>query len=120
MIDSFAAVHDGYLKRYRDTGQAKVIGAGVRNVPGKMSNGTTFPAAISVEEFFVDGERVWLANIRDTSNVEGAIFIDGFGIIQNTDSGIQTLLGYKREDLVGKNIKALMPPPYSDCKICIC
>jgi two-component system CheB/CheR fusion protein len=65
----------------------------------------------------VNGERVWMANIRDTSNIEGVIFIDGFGTIQNTDQGIQTLLGYKREDIVGKNIKGIMPPPYCDCKL---
>jgi PAS domain S-box-containing protein len=117
MIDSFAAGHDGYLKRYRDTGVAKVIGTPGRSVPGKMKNGATFPASLTVEEFYVDGERTWLANIRDTSNVEGVIFIDGFGTIQNADQGLQTLLGYRREDIVGKNIKVMMPPPYCDCNL---
>lgn len=115
MIDSFAAGHDGYLKRYRDTGEARVIGTSGRSVPGKTKSGVTFPASLTVEEFFVDGERVWMANIRDTSNVEGVIFIDGFGTIQNADQGIQVLLGYRKEDIVGKNIKGIMPPPYCDC-----
>lgn len=115
MIDSFAAGHDGYLKRYRDTGQAKVIGTSGRSAPAKMSSGATFPAALTLEEFFVNGERIWMANIRDTSNIEGVIFIDGMGIIQNADQGIQTLLGFRREDIVGKNIKNIMPPPYCDC-----
>ena len=117
MIDSFAAGHDGYLKKYRETGNAKVIGTSGRSVPAKTSSGATFPASLTVEEFFVNGERVWMANIRDTSNIEGVIFIDGFGTIQNTDQGIQTLLGYKRDDIVGKNIKGIMPPPYCDCKL---
>jgi PAS domain-containing protein len=115
MTDVFAAGHDGYLKRYRDTGEARVIGTAGRSVPGRMKSGATFPVALTVEEFFVDGERIWLANIRDTSNVEGNIFIDGFGTVQNTDQGIQALLGYRREDIIGKNIKVIMPPPYCDC-----
>jgi PAS domain S-box-containing protein len=114
MIDSFAAGHDNYLKRYRDTGEARVIGTAGRNVPAKRKDGTTFPAALTVEEGYADGERFFLANIQDTSNVQGTIFIDGFGTIQNIDSGITQLLGYKKETTVGKNIKNLMPSPYCD------
>ena len=114
MIDSFAAGHDNYLKRYRETGEARVIGTAGRNVPGRRKDGTTFPAALTVEEGYADGERFFLANIQDTSNVEGTMFIDGFGTIQNLDTGISQLLGYKKETTVGKNIKSIMPSPYCD------
>jgi hypothetical protein len=117
MPDQFAAGHDGYLKRYRDTGEARVIGTAGRNVPGKRKDGSTFPAALTVEELFADGERYFLAVIQDTSATQGTIFIDGFGTIQNSDLGIQVLLGYKKESIIGKNIKGIMPPPYCDCKI---
>jgi PAS domain S-box-containing protein len=114
MIDSFAAGHDNYLKRYRDTGEARVIGTAGRNVPAKRKDLTTFPAALTVEEGYADGERFFLANIQDTSLVEGTIFIDGYGTIQNIDAGLSQLLGYKKETAVGKNIKNLMPVPYCD------
>lgn len=114
MIDSFAAAHDNHLKRYRDTGEARVIGTPSRNVPCKRKDSTTFPAALTLEEGFVDGERYFLANIQDTSSVEGTIFIDGYGIIQNIDNGFTQLLGYKKETTVGKNVKSIMPSPYCD------
>lgn len=117
MVDAFAAAHDNYLKRYRDTGEAKVIGTAGRNVPAKKRNGSTFPAALTVEELYVDGERNFIANIQDSSNTVGVIFMDGFGTIQNSDSGIQQLLGYTKESIIGKNIKGIMPPPYCDCKL---
>lgn len=114
MIDSFAAGHDNYLKRYRETGEARVIGTTGRNVPAKRKDGSTFPATLTVEENYADGERYWMANIQDTSSTTGVIFIDGFGTVQNSDQGIQQLLGYKKEDIVGKNLKSIMPPPYCD------
>ena len=114
MIDAFAAGHDNYLKRYRETGEAHVIGTAGRNVPAKRKDGSTFPAQLVVEENYANGERYWLGTIQDTSNVQGVIFMDGFGMIQNTDLGIQQLLGYKKENIVGKNIKGIMPPPYCD------
>lgn len=117
MIDSFAAGHDNYLKRYRETGDARVIGTAGRNVPAKRKDGSTFPAALTVEEIYADGERYYLGNIQDTSNVQGVLFMDGFGIIQNSDAGIQQLLGYSKEMIIGKNIKGIMPPPYCDCKL---
>lgn len=115
MIDAFAAGHDNYLKRYRETGDAKVIGTAGRNVPARRKDGSTFPAALTVEELYADGERFYIASIQDTSGVQGAIFMDGFGVIQNSDIGIQQLLGYKKESLIGQNIKGIMPPPYCDC-----
>ena len=114
MIDFYAAGHDNYLKRYRETGDARVIGTAGRNVPAKRKDGSTFPAALTVEEIYVDGERYFMANIQDTSNVQGSIFIDGFGTIQNSDLGLQQLLGYKKDAIVGKNIKGIMPPPYCE------
>jgi PAS domain S-box-containing protein len=114
MIDSFAAGHDSYLKRYRETGDARVIGTAGRNVPAKKKDGSTFPCALTVEELYADGERYFMATLQDTSNVQGTIFIDGLGTIQNSDAGIQQLLGYKKEMIIGKNIKGIMPPPYCD------
>lgn len=114
MIDSIAVAHDNHLKRYRDTGEARVIGTSGRNVPGRRKDNSVFPAALTVEELFLEGERSFMANIQDTSNTVGTIFMDGFGMIQNSDLGLQQLLGYRKEDIVGKNIKSIMPPPYSE------
>jgi PAS domain S-box-containing protein len=113
MIDAYAANHETYLRKYKETGEAKVIGTAGRNVPARRKDATVFPASLVVEEEYIGGERFFLAHILDTTNTTAIIYIDGMGTIQNCDQGISTLLGYRREDLIGQNIKVAMPPPYN-------
>ena len=113
MIDAFAANHESYLRRYKETGEAKVIGTAGRNVPARRKDSTVFPASLVVEELYIGSDRYYMAQIRDTTHVTAIIYIDGFGTVQNCDQGISILLGYRKEDLVGQNIKGVMPPPYN-------
>lgn len=115
MMDAYAANHESYLRRYRETGEARVIGTAGRNVPARRKDGTVFPASLTVEEEYVGLDRYFVANITDTTHLTATIFMDGYGIIQNCDKGLSTLLGYRKEDLIGKNIKGVMPPPYNEC-----
>ena len=114
MIDAYAANHESYLRRYKETGEAKVIGTAGRNVPARRKDATVFPASLTVEEEYIGGDRYYVATIVDTTNLNATIFMDGFGIIQNVDNGLSILLGYRKEDVVGKNIKGIMPPPYNE------
>ena len=113
MIDAYAANHETYLRRYKETGEAKVIGTAGRNVPARRKDATVFPASLNVEEDFIGGEKFFVANILDTTYITALIYIDGMGTIQNCDQGISTLLGYRKEDLIGQNIRVAMPPPYN-------
>ena len=56
--------HDGYLHRYRDTGERRIIGIG-RIVVGERKDGSTFPMELSVGEAKVGGERFFTGFIRD-------------------------------------------------------
>ncbi|WP_231621604.1 PAS domain-containing sensor histidine kinase [Sphingomonas sp. 37zxx] len=56
--------HDGYINRYLDTGERRIIGTG-RTVIGQRRDGTTFPMELSVGEAVTDGERVFTGFIRD-------------------------------------------------------
>tara|TARA_R110000824_G_scaffold118960_2_gene271625 strand:- start:252817 stop:254391 length:1575 start_codon:yes stop_codon:yes gene_type:complete len=56
--------HDGYLTRYLETGEKRVIGQG-REVTGQRADGTTFPMELAVGEIIVDQTRLFTGFIRD-------------------------------------------------------
>jgi len=58
--------HDGYLERYKTTGEKRIIGIG-RLVSGRRRDGTTFPMELSVGEATIGDERVFTGFVRDLS-----------------------------------------------------
>jgi len=58
------ARHDGYLARYRSTGERHIIGIG-RIVTGKRKDGTTFPMHLSIGEMQSGGEPYFTGFVRD-------------------------------------------------------
>lgn len=59
-----SARHDGYLARYRSTGERHIVGIG-RIVTGKRKDGTTFPMHLSVGEMRSGGEPYFTGFVRD-------------------------------------------------------
>lgn len=57
-------LHDSYLRKYLDTGVAKIIGIG-REVNGRRRDGSEFPLWLSVSETDVDGEKSFTGIIRN-------------------------------------------------------
>ena len=64
MPDPYATEHDDYLKRYLETGEARIIGIG-REVTGRRKNGQTFPMDLAVGEARFDGRVMFTGIIRD-------------------------------------------------------
>ncbi|HTQ80804.1 MAG TPA: PAS domain S-box protein [Thermoanaerobaculia bacterium] len=56
--------HDGYIARYRETGEARIIGIG-RQVEGRRRDGSTFPLDLAVSEVRHGGEVFFLGTLRD-------------------------------------------------------
>ncbi len=56
--------HDGYLKRYLETGESKILGV-VREVTGVRKNGTGFPLELTASEVWVEARRLYIASARD-------------------------------------------------------
>lgn len=56
---------------------------------------------------------VWTSAVVETA-VEGIITINESGLIEYTNPAARQLFGYAREDLIGQNVKLLMPSPYRD------
>jgi PAS domain S-box-containing protein len=60
--------HDGYLRRYKVTGERRIIGIG-REVLGQRRDGTTFPMELAVSETpLPDGRRIFTGLVRDVSD----------------------------------------------------
>lgn len=59
--------HDGYIRRYVQTGEARIIGTG-REVVGKRADGSVFPMDLSVSEVLFDGQRLFTGLVRDLSD----------------------------------------------------
>ena len=59
--------HDGYLGRYLETGEKKIIGIG-REVIGWRKDGSTLPLELSIGEVDQGGMRAFVGVIRDISD----------------------------------------------------
>ena len=64
MPSPYQEEHDGYLERYRRTGERRIIGLG-RIVDGLRKDGTIFPMELAVGEVAVGPERMFTGFIRD-------------------------------------------------------
>jgi len=135
MPPPFRDEHDGYLRNYLNTGEKKIIGIG-REVVGRRKDGTTFPMHLAVSELGLKNRRMFtgiarditelrnaIQNVRDSeartraileTAVDAVITIDESGLIESLNPAAERLFGYPFADVFGKNVKLLMPPPYTD------
>jgi PAS domain S-box-containing protein len=131
----FRVEHDRYLENYHRTGERKIIGIG-REVVGRRKDGTTFPMDLSVGEAKHDGRSTFVGIIRDITErqrteqevrraaarlravldtaVDGVILIDARGRVLMFNPACERLFGYGAGEVLGQNVKMLMPSPYRD------
>src|SRR3982751_2956682 len=57
--------------------------------------------------------RIRLQAVLDTA-VDGIILIDADGLILTFNPACERLFGYTPQQVIGRNVKMLMPPAYSD------
>ena len=127
--------HDGYLSRYRVTGEKRIIGIG-REVVGRRKDGSTFPMYLSVGEGTLEGQKIYVGIIHDlterkksdaalierearlssilATGPDAIVTIDEIGRIESFNTAAERLFGYSETDILGQNVKILMPSPYRE------
>lgn len=135
MPEPYCNEHDQYLRRFLETGEAKIIGIG-REVRGKRADNTTFPMDLAVSETITEEGRIFTGIIRDITErkwaeealrkekgllkavvntaVDGIITIDEDGTILTANPAVSRIFGYAEEELAGRNVTILMPTPYRE------
>ncbi|PHV11887.1 PAS domain S-box protein [Chitinimonas sp. BJB300] len=133
MPEPYRSSHDGYIKRYLEGGEPRVIGSG-REVIGRRKDQSTFPMHLSVGQMKVSGSEMFVGIIADISKLKAAeerlaasletsraildtavnpiITINASGIVQSFNSAAEVLFGYGSDEVVHQNVNILMPNPY--------
>jgi two-component system, LuxR family, sensor kinase FixL len=123
--------HDDYIKHYRETGEARIIGIG-REVHGQRKDGSVFPMYLSVGEGSLDDKRIFVGIIHDLTllkreqaareeqkgylaaiveSANDAILSKTLdGTITSWNKSAELIFGYKAEEIIGKPITLLFPP----------
>ena len=144
MPDEHKHRHDGYLHKYKETGDASIIGLG-RELVGVRKNGETFPLFLHVGQVDSAHGRMFTGVLEDLSALKASqqqekdtrqalenealrtaeqqqllksvlttvstaiATITEEGIVESFNDAAQRIFGYSEEEVIGKNVKMLMP-----------
>lgn len=129
MPPEVAAHHDEYIKRYVDTGVARIIGKS-REVLARTKDGRGLLCELKLNEIRVNCTgRYFVGLLHDITELKRLlgtveqifergsapmIVINGKGIVQRWNECAAETFGYTTEEMIGQNISVLMPPEYAE------
>lgn len=135
MPEPYRSEHDGYLRNYMETSQARIIGLG-REVQGQRKDGSVFPMDLAVGEGALAGGRIFAGFVRDITDRKAVeerlraaderfrILVDGVrdyaitllspeGTVISWNAGAQRLYGWSAEEAENQPLTLFYPPDQS-------
>ncbi|MAY36449.1 MAG: hypothetical protein CMN84_10145 [Spongiibacteraceae bacterium] len=125
--------HPNLRAAFMQSPGTRAMGAG-RDLYGQHSDGSNIPLEVGLNPVTTDNGVYVIASIIDISErkrqqaaiqdqtariraivetaVDSVIVIDAMGIIETANPATEKLLGYRIDELQGRNIRMLMPEPY--------
>ncbi|MFJ3224683.1 PAS domain S-box protein [Streptomyces sp. NPDC086783] len=119
----FRAQHPGHRMGYSDNQQVRPMGANLE-LYGLRRDGAEFPVEISISPLQTPDGLLISAAVRDVSERQAAearfralleaapdaiVIVDDGGTIQLVNAQTETLFGYGREELLGRQVEMLVP-----------
>ena len=127
MPEPYRSQHDSYIKRltcwlefssfififsrYLNTKEAKVLDT-TRMVVAEKKNKKTLKVQLSLSELSVKGKRVFVALLVPVLSSTVKITTDKAGNVLTCSKNIQHVLGYKKREVIGKNVAMICPEPH--------
>lgn len=126
---------DGDIESFLRSNTKTAASAG-RELLGCKRGGQTFPIEFSIGVAEENGRPLYIGIIRDLTErraaetalregaerlravvdtaVDGVILIDARGTVQMFNPACERLFGYAADEVIGRNVRMLMPQPYRD------
>ncbi|GKS92680.1 MHYT domain-containing protein [Acidovorax sp. SUPP2539] len=119
-----SAAHDGYLRRYLETGEARIIGTG-REVLGLHRDGSTFPLRLAIGRADAPGGPMFVGFVTDLRGVkeaemrlgiaasvfahsyEAVLILDAERLIVDANPAFERMMGESRTEVLGRHVQTL-------------
>lgn len=115
--------HDNYVDANRKTGENKIVGT-AREVAVPTKDGSSVWCELTLSKVEVGGKILYTAFLKDISQqrkfretinqtleqaIDAVVTIDERNAITFFNSAAERLWGYRRDEVIGKNVKMLVP-----------